>query len=244
MKNHGAFFYFILLLVLAAVAAMVFLLAPGRALDTPPVLLPSPTVTQAAPDGAEAPGAYAPLEVTPETVQTVIATLHRIDSYSRTLAVRDYWSGGSRSRSIQVWAHGGATRITVHNEGGGVREQQLLRDEDKWIWYSDDERVYTGRLAEGDADAYQTILTYEKVLDLPGEDILDAGYTDFAGTWCIYVRCRSGSLGYVSECYIDPDTGLLMGERCYDGEALIYSMDSTVPDVSTPDEALFVPPGA
>ena len=243
MKNHGAFFYFILLLALAAVAGMVFLLAPGREPDTPAVLLPTPTVTAAAPDDAEAPEAYAPLEVTPETVQTVIATLHRIDSYSRTLAVRDYWSGGSRSRSIQVWVYGGATRITVHNEGGGVREQLLLRDTDKWIWYSDDDSVYTGPAAEGDADAYQTIFSYEKVLDLPREDILDAGYTDYAGTWCIYVRCRSGSLGYVSECYIDPDTGLLMGERCYDGETLIYSMDSTAPDVSTPDEALFVPPG-
>lgn len=242
MKNHGAFFYIILLLALVAVGTMVFLLAPGRQPDTPAVLLPTPVVADTAPDDAEAPDAYTPLEVTPETVQTVIATLRRIDSYSRTLAVRDYWSGGSRSRTILVWAHGGATRVTVYYEGGGVQEQLLLRDEEKWIWYSDDERVYTGPAAEGDADAYQTILTYEKVLALPQEDILDAGYTDYAGTYCIYVRCRTGSLGYVSECYIDPDTGLLMGERCYDGETLIYSMDSSAPDVSTPDEALFIPP--
>ena len=243
MKNHGVFFYFILLLALVAVAAMAFLLTPGRAPDTPPVLLPTPVVTDTTPDNTEAPDAYTPLEVTPETVQTVIATLLRIDSYSRTLSVRDFWSGGSRSRSIQVWARSGEVRITVHYEGGGVQEQLLLRDDGKWIWYSDDDSVYTGPMAEGDADAYQTILTYEKVLTLPQEDILDAGYTDYAGIYCIFVRCRTGSLGYVSECYIDPGTGLLMGERCYDGETLIYSMDSTVPDVSTPDEALFLPPG-
>lgn len=242
MKNHGAFFYLILLLALAAVAGMVFLLAPGREPDTPPVLLPTPAVTDAAPDDAEAPNAYTPLEVTPETVQSVIATLRRIDSYSRTLAVRDFWSGGSRGRSIQVWAHGGALRITAQSEAGGIQEHLLLRDESKWIWFSDANSVYTGPVAEGDADAYQTILTYEKVLTLPPEDILDAGYTDYAGTYCIFVRCRTGSLGYVSECYIDPGTGLLMGERRYDGETLIYSMDSTTPDVSTPDDALFTAP--
>ena len=42
--------------------------------------------------------------------------------------------------------------------------------------------------------------------------------------------------------YIDPGTGLLMGERCYDGEKLIYSMDSSVPDITTPDESVFVLP--
>ena len=62
---------------------------------------------------------------------------------------------------------------------------------------------------------------------------------------CIFVRWRSGALGYVSECYIDPDTGLLMGERCYDGDTLIYSMDSSVPDITTPDESVFeLPSGA
>lgn len=243
MKNHGAFFYLILLLALAAVTSLVYLLAPGSEPDTPPVLLPAPTVTDTAPDDSETPDAYIPLEVTPETVQTVIATLRRIDSYSRTLDVRDFWSGGGRGRSIQVWAHAGALRISAQSENSGVQEHLLLRGDEKWIWYSDDDRVYAGPAAQDDADAYQTILTYEKVLTLPGEDILDAGYTDYDGRYCIFVRCRMGSLGYVSECYIDPDTGLLMGERCYDGETLIYSMNSTVPDVSTPDDALFTVPG-
>lgn len=242
MKNHGVFFYLILVLALAAMVAMVFLLAPGQEPDTPPVLLPSPAVT-AAPDQLETPEAFAPLAVDRETVQTVIGTLRRIDSYSRSLSVRDYWSGGSRGRSIQVWAHGGALRVTAQNDTGGTQTNLLLRDGEKWIWYSDGDGVYTGPADPTDADAYQTILTYEKVLELPQEDILDAGYQDYNGSYCIYVRCRSGSLGYVSECYIDPDTGLLMGERCYDGETLIYTMDSTVPDVSTPDEALFEAPG-
>ena len=61
---------------------------------------------------------------------------------------------------------------------------------------------------------------------------------------CVFVRWRSPMLGYASECWIDPDTGLLLGERRYDGDILIYSMDSSVPDLTTPDESVFTPPRA
>ena len=33
-----------------------------------------------------------------------------------------------------------------------------------------------------------------------------------------------------------------MGERCYDGETLIYSMDSGLPEISTPDDSVFAAP--
>ena len=48
--------------------------------------------------------------------------------------------------------------------------------------------------------------------------------------------------GYESECYIDPATGLLLGERSYDGAVLTYSMDSTVPELTAPEESLFAAP--
>ena len=242
MKNRTAFFYIIIFLALLAVAGMVFLLAPGRDPETPAVLLPSSppaetvTGTSGAPDGAEA------LAVTPETVQTVIATLRRAESYSRTLTVSDFWSGGSRSRTIEVRAHGDLLRLDIRTEGSSVQEHLLLRDGKRYLWYSDAAGVFSGEARDGDADAFQTIMTYEKVLTLPVSDILDAWYADYEGTPSIFVRFRSGSLGYESECRIDPATGLLMGERCYDGDELIYSMDSSVPTLSAPDDAVFAAP--
>ena len=245
MKKRGVFFYILIFLALAAVAGLVFFLAPGRQVSTPPVLLPTPQLPDSsAPPAQESVTGGQAIAVTPATVQTVIATLYRSDSYSRSLTVQDFWSGGSRIRSFQVWVRGDSLRLTVSDtdEPAQVLENLLIKDGEKWIWYGDDSGVYRGPALPGDADAYQTILTYEDLLAAPAEDILDADYRDFSEKNCVYVRWRSGALGYVSECWIDPDTGLLMGERRYDGDILIYSMDSSSPDLTTPDESVFTAP--
>ncbi len=239
MKKRSTFFYILIVLALLAVGVLVFILAPGRQMSTPPVVLPTlPSADFSTPVAPEQAAGNETIAVTPETVQDVIATLRRIDSYSRTLDIRDFWSGGSRSRSIAIWSKGDSLRLRISGEGQ-AQEDLLFRDGKKWIWYTDSDAVYEGSALPGDSDAWQTLLTYEDLLDAPAEDILDAGFTDFSGVSCIFVRWRSRGLGYVSECYIDPGTGLLMGERCYDDEKLIYSMDSSVPDVTTPDEDIF-----
>ena len=243
MKKRGAYFYILIVLALMAVGALALLLALGRQMSTPAVVLPTPPPADAsAPVAPEnAPDAQV-IAVTPDTVQTVIATLRRIESYSRTLDVRDFWSGGSRSRTLAVWRRGDSLRLQIGGSEDRVLENLLLRDGEVWIWYSDSDAVYHGAALPDDFDRWQSLLTYERLLSAPAEDILDAGYTEFSGLSCIFVRWRTGTLGYVSECYIDPDTGLLVGERCYDGQTLIYSMDSSVPDVTTPDERMFALP--
>ncbi len=246
MKKRGASFYIFILLALLALAALVFFLAPGRQPSTPAVTLPSaPAQDYSAPTVPESAAGPEMIAISTETVQTVIGTLRRIGSYTRTLEVRDFWSDGSRSRSISVWSKGDRLRLRIRTEGSDVAEELLFDGGEKWIWYSDSPAVYRGGVLSGETDEWQTLLTYEDLLSAPAEDILDAGYTVFSELSCIYVRWRFGALGYVSECYIDPATGLLMGERCYDGDKLIYSMDSSAPDVTTPDEQIFsLPQGA
>lgn len=244
MKQRGAFFYVLIALALLAVGALIFLLAPGRQPATPAVTLPTPQPQDsAAPSVPDSPGSGQVVAVTPETVQTVVRTLRRSDSYSRSLSVQDFWSGGSRSRTIRVWARGENLRLSITDaDGETVLENVLIKGDAKWIWYPDRDGVFRGPVLPDDPDAYQTILTYETLLDAQPADILEAGYTEYAGRSCIYVRWREGALGYVSECWIDPDTGLLMGERRYDGDILIYSMDSSAPDLTTPDESVFTAP--
>ena len=242
MKKRGAFFYILIILALAALVGLVFLLAPGTEPDTPAVVLPTvPPADSSADTAPDSFDAQSTIAVTPATVQAAVATLKRTDCYSRTLQVRDFWTGGSRDRSIAVWANGSELRLTV-SSSGSAQEHVLLKGQEKWLWYSDGSSVFHGSVLPGDADAYQTLLTYEDMLAVPAADILEADFVDFNGMGCIYVRYRSGTLGFESECYIDPATGLLMGERCYDGEHLFYSMDSSVPDLAAPDAALFVPP--
>lgn len=240
-KKHGVFFTVLIVLALAAAAGLVWLLAPGTNPETPPVLLPTPPVVSgASSDPAEDPAADREIAVTPATVQTVIATLSRPGSYARTLYTELFWSGGSRTVELDVWVRGENTRVVIR--GGDEEKNILLRSDGTWIWYSDAAGAYRGPARSGESDAWQTLLRYEDLLSADPADITDAGYTDYGGERCIFARWRSGELGYESLCYVSVDTGLLMGLQTYDGDILIYSMHSSAPDISTPEDAIFAPP--
>ncbi len=55
---------------------------------------------------------------------------------------------------------------------------------------------------------------------------------------------RGGAFGYVSELYVSLRTGLLIAADSYEGEKCVYRMRSGGLELSTPDESMFVPPGA
>ena len=240
MKKRGAFFYILIVLALLAVAALIFVLAPGNEPETPAVLLPPAATSDASGSGSTGPAeVQQTIAVTPDTVQTALETLHRAESYSRTLTVERFWTGGSSRETVSVWADGENLRLAVQTEGSEAVKNVLLSGREKLIWYSDREGVFRGAVREGDEDAYQSILTYEDVLSLDQRNITDAGFTDYDGVNCIFVRYVTGEFLYDNLCYVAVDTGLLMGQETYDGDILIYSMHSDVPDLSVPDNAVF-----
>lgn len=237
-------FFILIILVLLVIAGIVFFFMPGNDPETPAVALATPNAVESTVPQTGGEIAEKVISVSTKTVQTVISTLHRAESYSRVLNVLDSWNGGKRERTITVFTRGDDTRLDVVSGSGtqAVTEHVLLKGAEKWIWYSDRTGVFHSALQEGDSDSYQSILTYEDALSVPAEDILEADYREYSGRNCIFVRFRTGLLGYESECYIDPSNGLLMAERTYDGDFLFYSMDSSDPDISTPDDALFLEP--
>ena len=228
------------IMIFAAVCLVVLALrmAPSGNIDTPEVVLPpEPTQSGDVPGGEENAGSTE-LKVTSDTVQSVVATLLRPDSYSRTLTVTRYWSGGKRTDRINVWVRGDSTRVSIGEDG---EKNILISGGSKWIWYSDSTGVYVGSAAEGEDDEYQTIPTYETLLELDRSEIGSAGYAQLLGQECVYADTY-GENGETSRMWISVKTGLLVGCEIYSGEELVYEMKSTEPDISTPDEAVFSPP--
>ena len=245
MKRSGAVFIGLAAAAFAVPAALVYLLGPGALPETPPVVLASAAPVGGAGGGSPAAGAdNRRLAVDASSVQLVAATLSRADHYARELRAVTLWDGGSAARLISVWVRGTQTRLRIRDDGGETVKNVLLRDGKKWIWYSDRPGVWAGRAALGDADAYQALLSWEELLTVDRRAIRDAGYTMYADTLCIYARCAKGTLGYENLYYIAVDSGLLMGAETYDGDTLVYSLSSTAPDFSLPDEAVFeIPQG-
>ena len=180
----------------------------------------------AAPSPGQEEGELTRVTVTPETVQAVVATLERPDSYYRTVTVR--YAGVDTPTVSQIWARDGWVRTSTTLSGGLVRHT-LVGDGTRYVWYGGS-TTWTSSPADGrSADLEGAgIPNYEDVLALDGQCITQAEYTQYNGLSCIYVQWEQE--GDRAEYYISVDPGslgLLVGAALYEGEEAVLTMTAT-----------------
>lgn len=215
--------------------------------ETPVVALPSSPGTSDSLHSTEdlGQGRYTAAAVTPETVQAVVSTLERAGSYTRSVTVERFWSGGGSTERIDCHVREGDSHFVV--TGSGEARHVLILGDSLYIWYGGNSRSYSGgSLAASEAgnvaDEFSGILTYEELLSLDPSQISGAGYTVQGGEGCIWAEYRYGPLGYTSRVVVSISTGLLMSAERYDGDSLIYRMSSEAPVVGVPAESWFTAP--
>lgn len=221
----------------------IFLLMRNSLRRTAHIILPEDTVSseQAEESTGGEKGGIAVVEVTPETVQTAIATLARPLEYQRTVTVEQFWSGGSGSFDSTVAVQGSLIRMDRTMAGGRTRHT-ITDGETTWIWYDSQSQVFVGAAGGITADNEQAIPTYETILDLESGAIAAADYQDYQGVRCIFVETEPDEIGAFQRYWVSVDTGLLAVAERYQGETLIYRMTALTADLSQPDSALFVLP--
>ena len=175
------------------------------------------------------------IQVTPETVQTAVATLSRPLEYRRTVTVEQLWTGGSGTYETAVAVSGGWTRTDRTLSGGRIRHS-LTDGETTYIWYDNETEVYTVPAGGISADNEQNIPTYEEILDLPPEAIAVADYRAISGVNCIYVETAEDGEGFVLRYWVSVDTGLLaVSERLLEGALALDQASPTAADFTLPD---------
>ncbi len=208
---------------------------------TPAVILPTPNVSSSA--ASPRPGGNTgingkTLEVTADNVQSVIATINRQENYSEKITVTSLWTGGKAEYKITAFARSGSYRLSV--SGPSVTGKNIIIAEGKvYVWYDGSGSYYSGNAGTETAlyDRFEMIPTYEEILKLTKDDILEAGFIQYNTEPCIYVRAQSGEFSYFYEYYVSVNTGLLTAAFTYDDKTLIYSMaaDSVAPTVPSAD---------
>ena len=231
----------IVVVLIAAVIAVAVLSSFGLGLFAPGTAeIVLPTAGPSASPGGE--GGAVRVEVTPETVQSVIATLARPESYARTVTVQDIWDGEETgTTSAQVWVDGGWTRTDAVWPGGTARSS-IVGDGPVWIWYGGGGEVLTGPADGSSADLEgQRIPTYETVLELDPASITAAEYEVLDGLGCIYVETGTGE-GHAARFWVDDDSGLLVrAEQLTDGQ-VVYRMTAAALERPAPSDASFTLP--
>lgn len=201
--------------------------------EPPRVSLPTaePDSTEE-PAGSGADDGSVLVEVTPQTVQSVVGTLSRPDSYSRDITIETYWGeDGAAVSTAQVWVDGGYTRISALLPNGTV-ENTMIGDGKRYRWYNNESTCYVADAEAADADLMQRIPTYEDVLDLDMDSITDAGYEARGGLGCIYVETLQEELGYRERYWISVELGLLVGAETVKEDRVVLRMSAytvTVP---------------
>lgn len=215
-KNRTILVIAIAITVFAAVFVSFGL--PALTSNVPEVSLPD--ISQEAEGGLG--GNLLPVEVTPETVQNVIATLSRPESCYRELTVSLYWSGGSSSAAVQTWVDGDYVKTVI--DTNGVTQHRLVGGGKLFLWYGGDRAWKEVPADQDNFDLAQRIPTYEDVLELNQSLITAAGYEQKNGKDCIFVEVRDTDLDYLDRYWIETATGLLCAAETLADGITVYTM--------------------
>jgi len=232
------------LFIVAVIGIMLLTLFVRRESDT--IALPDVTSSAEAPVVVEQ-DALDRVEVTIETIQVVVSTLSRPSTYKREVVIKSFWEGDQAEYTINVSVQDGMTSLESTSPAG-VEKRIVITPNTLYIWYKDDTTPYIGDLGTiGDgyrtADEWQMLVTYEDVLALDKNDIIDAGYVEFSGEECIFAFYRSPLLDYTRRFYISLELGLIIYAEEFDetGEP-VYSMTTGECKTGEVDPAAFVLP--
>jgi hypothetical protein len=177
------------------------------------------------------------VEVTPDNVAAVIATLDRPVSYTLTAVVEH--SDGTRSVQTRVThaVYEGMTSTTSVQNG---ETRRTLRAEDKvYLWGTQQDLTVLREGSFGE-DAAAGLPTYEIVQ--AADEIAQAGYGTYEGYDCIWFAVPDRELDGSSVYYVDIDSGLLIASETLCGETVIYRMHTETIMVEPPDASLFILP--
>ena len=218
---------FVIIIALILVAAVFYSFAINLFGETPSVELAD--INEDAQNSATVPvepGDIVPVDVTPETVQSVIAELDRYTSYQRSVVV-EYFQGNETLGSLiaLVAVDGGWTRADVTGQNGLV-EHSIVGDGTRWLWYDSETDYLRTPASESSADLAQRLPTYEDVLDVDPEAITAASYESRGELPCIYVEVEQAELGYQERYWISVESGLLVSAETIKDGQVVYRMSS------------------
>lgn len=234
----------IVVTLIAVIIAVAILSSFGLGIfapDTAKIVLPTPGPSSS--PGGEESGSLVRVEVTPQTVQSVIETLKRPESYGRTVTIQDIWGENEQGTTqAQVWVDGGWTRTDATWPGGTVRHS-IVGDGQVWIWYDNSQDVLNSPSDSTSADLEgQRIPSYETVLKLDPDSIAEAEYQALDGLGCIYVETAEDGSGHVARYWVDDDSGLLVrAEQLKDGQ-VVYRMTASALERPAPSDSSFTLP--
>lgn len=232
----------ITIIILAAVFLVIVFTSINR--NRPQIVLPEEIgISGVQQNGGENGSANEVLkvEVTPETVQNVIATLNRPSAYARIMAITTFWSGGDGTITVNAYTLSDLVRMDMILPSGQTKH--IVQTEDAvYIWYNQERTVYTDSRGALNADDEQWIPTYEDLLALDANRICEAGYQSYQEVECIYAATAADEEGYSERYWVSVHSGLLVAAERLQEETVVYRMEELSVTLGEPDGDMYTLP--
>ncbi len=172
-------------------------------------------------------GNFLPISVEPKTVQAVVETLKREDTYYRSLSI-EHIASKTSTTTVHIWKQGSLEKASMFLPNGTV--QNRLSNLERICFWNGGDRSYHSVPANREyIDLAQGIPSYEDVLLIDPATILEADYEEKNGQDCVYLLQQDLELSYLISYWISVETGLLVAsetQREGDG-TVIYRMTET-----------------
>ena len=182
-----------------------------------------------------------PVTVTTGTVQAVIGTLARPQSYERQVQIETFWPGGQSAATANVWVDQGYTMTTLTPEQG-TAVYSICYEDQLSQWLEGDTIWHVGKADDKSADLAQRIPSYEDILSAEKGNITQADYVDWNGISCVFAELRYEELDYLERYWVSVPTGLLVRAETLKGDTVVYRMTSGSINQPAASEVKFVLP--
>lgn len=206
-----------------------------------PTLTPAPVDPLPSGEGVED---YQRVEVNIDTVQQVVATLERPESYARTITVETLGADGTFGvTTTAVTVDGGWTQTVATLPDGRVCHS-IIGEGKRYVWYGGESAWREYEASDRSADLSQRLPTYEDVLAAEKDHIVAAQYALSGALPCVYIAVEEPELGYLESYWVSVDTGLLVYAESSQGDEVFYRMSGyTVETPATPGLTFALPDG-
>ena len=150
------------------------------------------------------------VQVDRSNVQAVIARLQRPASYQYQAETSYFYRESKTVLRSQVWKEDTRTRISQFTADGEPGQQILLTESWVYLWGMEGAYVRYTRQTQ-DADLYSRAPSYEDILNMSADQVLEGGTAELDGRLCLYVKTLDERTGETVRWYVLAENGLL----CY-----------------------------
>ena len=181
------------------------------------------------------------VSISPDNVQSVIASLTRPEAYSCAITNTLYWDGGAGSLHCRQYVRSGAYRIETLDAEGGIVRVQLQYNGHIYAWDAGSTTYYSGQAGSFTPEEAAMIPTYETVCGLPREQIQQAELIERSGQPMIRVVAEQDDR--TVEYVVSAATGLLYSAAFSERGDQTQTIQTSVLSLASPADNLFTLPG-